>query len=163
MRAVSNSTPLIFLAKIGRIQLLAKIFEGVLIPKEVYSEVVIRGKAGGHPDSVLVEELINKDLIIVRDVEVTVLKDAPVDEGEKAAISLALEEGIEEVLIDEGKVRRMARLLGLKPRGTLWVLSKLYEEGFISKKEFKTSVFDLIEKGYRIREDILIDLLEEVG
>lgn len=159
---VSNSTPLIFLARIGKIRLLEKIFEKILVPEEVYSEVVVKGKDRGHPDFVLVEELVNEGFILTRDVEIVTLKEAPIDEGEKATISLALKEGIE-ILIDEGKVRRMAKLMGLRPRGTLWILSKFYEEDLISKEEFKRSIFDLIEKGYRIREEILIGLLEELA
>jgi len=40
MRAVVNSSPLIFLAKIGKLDLLNKLFDEVIIPKAVYEEVV---------------------------------------------------------------------------------------------------------------------------
>lgn len=162
MQVVSNSTPLIFLAKIGKLHYLEKIFERILIPEEVYSEAVIEGKERRYPDSILIEELVKKGFILVKNVKITVLKDAPIDEGEKAAVSLALRENIKNIMIDEGKVRRMAKLLGLKARGSLWVLSKFYEKDLISKEEFKKSVFDLLSKGYRIREEILIELLQEL-
>ncbi len=41
---VSNSTVLIYLAKIGKIGLLKILFKKILIPAEVFKEVVIRGK-----------------------------------------------------------------------------------------------------------------------
>jgi hypothetical protein len=160
---VSNSTPLIFLSKIGKIQHLRELFDFVIIPSEVYEEVVVSGKKGGHPDAIAVEELVKRGFIVVKEVEIAHLLDAPIEEGEKAAISLALAEGIHEVLIDEAKVRRMAKLLGLTPRGTIWILSRLYEEGIISKEDFKNSIFELIEKGFRIREELLIDILKELG
>ena len=43
MVAVANSTPLIALSKIGLFELLKDYFNEILIPKEVYEEVVTRG------------------------------------------------------------------------------------------------------------------------
>lgn len=162
MPAVSNSTPLIFLAKMGKIQLLQNLFENVLIPREVYSEVVEQGKKRSYSDSLLIEELVRKGFIVTKNVDITVLKDANIEEGEKAAISLAVKENIKDILIDEAKVRRMAEFLGLRPRGTLWILSRAYEENLVSKEEFKTSIFELLGKGYRIKEEILVEILREL-
>lgn len=162
MAVVSNSTPLIFLSKIGKIGYLRELFDFVIIPEEGYEEVVVAGRKGGHPDAIAVEELVKKGFIVVKEVEITQLLDAPVEGGEKAAISLALAEGTHEILIDEAKVRRMAKLLGLTPKGTIWILSRLYEEGIISKGDFKNSIFELVEKGFRIREELLIDILKEL-
>ncbi len=153
---------MIFLSKIGKIQHLRELFDFVLIPREVYEEVVVAGKKAGYPDAIAVEELVKDGFIVVKDVEVAQLRDAPIEEGEKAAISLALAEGIHEVLIDEAKVRRMAKLLGLTPKGTKWVLSKLWEKGILSKEDFRNSIFELVEKGFRIREELLIDVLKEL-
>ncbi len=41
MKAVVNSSPLIFLAKINRLDLLNKLFDEVIIPKAVYEEALI--------------------------------------------------------------------------------------------------------------------------
>jgi len=43
MKAVSNASPLIILGKLGQLGLLLKVFDQVLIPREVYNEVVING------------------------------------------------------------------------------------------------------------------------
>jgi uncharacterized protein len=45
---VSNSSPLITLARVGRFDLLRQLFEQIHIADEVYREVVVRG--AGHPD-----------------------------------------------------------------------------------------------------------------
>ena len=44
MPIVSNSTPLIHLAKIERLNLLKEFFEEILIPEAVYQECVVEGK-----------------------------------------------------------------------------------------------------------------------
>ena len=45
---VSNATPLIYLAKIGKIDLLRKVFKEVFIPEEVKVEAVDEGKSWGR-------------------------------------------------------------------------------------------------------------------
>ncbi|CAG0963865.1 MAG: hypothetical protein MPEBLZ_02775 [Candidatus Methanoperedens nitroreducens] len=45
---VSNSTILIYLAKIGKLNLLKKLFTEVFIPVEVFNEVVVNGKEQQH-------------------------------------------------------------------------------------------------------------------
>jgi predicted nucleic acid-binding protein len=44
MIIISDSTPLINFAKLGRLDLLQKLFEKVYIPEAVYYEVVIEGE-----------------------------------------------------------------------------------------------------------------------
>lgn len=43
MAVVSNSSPLIFYAKIGRLDILRNLFSTLLIPPAVYAEVAIAG------------------------------------------------------------------------------------------------------------------------
>ena len=50
MPIVSNTSPLIWLSKIGKITLLKKLFDEVIIPKEVYKEAVERGLQEGFSD-----------------------------------------------------------------------------------------------------------------
>jgi predicted nucleic acid-binding protein len=159
---VSNSTPLIFLAKIGRLDLLEKIFDAVIIPDKVFSEVVIEGKEKGYSDAFIVEKFIDNGIISKKDVKIKYLNDMPIGKGELEAIELAVKMGIQDILIDEAKGRRIARLYDLQPKGTLWVLTKAFENDFLSQEELKNSITELIRCGYRIKEDILVDILKEL-
>jgi predicted nucleic acid-binding protein len=159
---VSNSTPLIFLAKIGRLNILEHIFKTVNIPNEVYTEVVIRGKEKGYSDAFLVEKLVDKNLILKKDVEIKKLKNMPIGKGEQETIELAMKLGIPDILIDDAKGRRIARVYDLKPKGTLWVLTKAYEEDVINKQDLKNCITELIKHGFRIKEEILIEILKEL-
>ncbi|MEW6213830.1 MAG: hypothetical protein AB1478_01290 [Nitrospirota bacterium] len=82
--------------------------------------------------------------------------------GEKAVISLAVKQKIERVLIDESKARMVARFKGLKPKGTLGILWDSYRVGNIDGKTLEALSLELIEKGYRIKEELLVEFLKKV-
>ncbi len=83
-------------------------------------------------------------------------------QGERAVISLALKEGVDIVLVDERKARIVARLYDLKPRGTISILRQQYLDGRMNKVQLREMVFELIEKGYRIKEEILVAFLKDL-
>ena len=162
MKVVSNSTPLIFLAKIGKMALLDELFEVVIIPNKVFTEVVVEGKERGYSDSYMVEKFIEKDIIQIKEIKIGEATDIPIGSGELEAIELAVKLKIKDILIDEAKGRRIARLYDLKPKGTLWVLTKAFEDEIITKEELKNSISELIKSGYRIREEILVEIYNQL-
>jgi predicted nucleic acid-binding protein len=164
VKAVSNASPLIYLAKIKQIRLLPKLFQEILVSNRVYEETVIRGRELGYEDANLINEQVQTGFINVRRVslEKQFLKEFPIEEGEKETIQLALREKISTVLADERKARIAAEMLGLKPLGTIGVLSLAVKQGAISRKQMREDVLKLVKKGYRIREEILSTILEEL-
>jgi hypothetical protein len=130
----------------------------------VYEETVIKGRELGHEDANLINELVQTGFIKVSGVtlEKQFLKEFPIDEGEKETIQLALKEKISKILVDERKARSAAEILALEPLGTIGVLSLAVRQGVISKKQMKEDILKLVKKGYRIREEILSTILEEL-
>src|SRR4030066_1296138 len=106
---VSNSTVLIYLAKIGKINLLKELFGEILIPAEVIDEVGIRGKEHQHPDAFIVESAVEEGWIHIKDVEVFgELEDFGIDPGEAQAISLAKSLEVP-ILLDQTHARNAAK------------------------------------------------------
>ena len=58
MKIVANASPLLFLAKIHKLELLIELFEEVIIPMQVFAEVVTKGKEKGMDDAFLIENLV---------------------------------------------------------------------------------------------------------
>ena len=160
IKIVSNASPLIFLAKIGKLDLL-ETFE-IIIPKQVYSEIK-EGEKSGREDSHKIESLIKNNKIKVEEIEIIAeLEEQNLGEGEKAAISLAIDKKIELILLDERKARRVAKFYKLNPRGAIGVLTDAFRKNKISKKEFKELIQKLIKEGYRISEELIMDLLKDI-
>jgi predicted nucleic acid-binding protein len=157
---VSNATPLIYLAKIGKLELLKIIFGEVVIPEEVRVEVVEKGKQLGRKDAYVVEKAIVQGWIRVIStdpLEMPIL----LDKGEEEALSLAKQQKAEVVLVDEVSARSAARLLGLKPRGTLFVLLMAMRKKQLDFDEFLQTLDQLIEQGFRLREEVYVQAVKE--
>lgn len=105
MIVVSNTTPLIGLASIGRFDLLHAMFGEITIAQAVYEEAVIAGRAeGGAKREVSGASWVKT--VSVRDrLAVEVLLDE-LDLGEAETIILARELHADWVLMDEKKGRR---------------------------------------------------------
>ena len=161
-QVVSNSTPLIFLAKIGKLDLLERIFSKVYISDAVFNEVIIKGKEKGYSDAFLVEKFVEKGTILKKNVKIEKLNNIPIGKGELETIELAIKINVEDILIDDSKGRKFARLYGLQPKGTLWVLTKAFEEYLISKEDLKNNITELVKSGFRIKEDLLIEILKDL-
>ncbi|MEK9148520.1 MAG: DUF3368 domain-containing protein, partial [Candidatus Desantisbacteria bacterium] len=91
LKVVSNSSPLIHLAKIGLLDLLAEQFNQILIPKAVWKETVEEG--GDEPDAKIIAQAswIKVEKVSSSPLFTTLL--ALLDKGEAEAIALAIEIG----------------------------------------------------------------------
>jgi len=159
-RVVSNATPLIYLAKIGRMDLLKEVFEEVLIPEEVKVEVVDEGKRLGERDAYIVEKAVRDGWLKVLTVEALEIP-IKLEQGEVAVLSLAKRQGFREVLVDEVSVRTAARLMGLIPRGTVFVLLKALEIEEISLNDFLDALSELVRHGFRLKEEVYLEAVRK--
>ena len=155
-----------YLTKINNLNLLKDLFKEILIPKEVYEEVVVRGKEGNFLDALKVEKAIkdgwikvNETIIIDKDVEKFNLD---IDIGELAVINLAQKIKPILILIDDASARVIAESFGFKVRGTLYVLLIAYRNKIISKVEIKSLLKLLILEGFRISTELYAQILEDI-
>lgn len=155
MKVVSNSGPLMALAKLGLLDLLPQLYEEVLVPAAVYAEVVARGTRLGYPDALPVQVATEKKrltLVEVSDEELpSDLASLPLDAGEKEAIHVALREPVDLVLLDDSKARHEAQTRGLAVRGTLGVIVQAYRSELLTLDEVDTSLGEI-----SARDDIWI-------
>lgn len=158
---IANSTPLIYLAKLGKISLLRILFSKIYIPEAVKYEVVDQGKAHNEPDAIIVEQAIQEGWIIVREIKpLAILQEMGIDRGELEAISLAVEMKQKEILLDQTHARVAAELVGLIPRGTLYVLLRALKENKINQKEYRFLLESLLAAGFRMSEELYLNALK---
>jgi predicted nucleic acid-binding protein len=156
---VCNSTVLIYLAKIGKLNLLKELFGEVLISTEVFDEVVIRGKEHKHPDAFIVENAIEEGWISIKEIKsIEEMEDFGIDLGEAQAISLTKSIGAP-VLLDQTHARNAAKALGLKPRGTIFVLLAALRKKLLTSEDYQDSLEDLVKAGFRVSDEVYLEAI----
>jgi len=160
MLVVSNSSVLINLAIIGRLELLKMKFEEIMVPKAVWQEVVIEGK--GEPGA---KEVSESAWIKVKDINDKLLVTSlsqQLDDGESEAIALALENNADLVLLDERDARETAEAFSLELLGTIGILIWAKKEGHILN--LKTELDRLINlAGFWVSRDLYERALAVAG
>ena len=129
MIVVSNTSPIINLAAIGQLDLLRRLYGKVVIPQTVHEEITRAGVE--QPGSTDVETQAWIETRPVADQALVASLRLELDEGEAAAIALAVELSADLILLDERKGRRIAARLGLHPVGLLGVLIEAKHAGVI--------------------------------
>jgi len=162
MKAVINASPLIFLAKLGKLQLLSKLFEDVYVPEQVLNEV-LRGLEGGFKDALQIKDQVEKGKI--KKVEVRTqnekFKTLGLHLGELAVLSYAKEKDISNVIVDDYSAIKAAKYFGLRPISTPFILLRALKEKDISYADFKDSLDELMDQKYRISPKLYMKILEK--
>ena len=126
---VINTGPLLALiAGIGDLSLLERLYKRVLVPFEVCQEIEAGGYSGFGVSEFRSASFLEKRSTLIK---ITPFLQNALDLGEASVIQLALDENIQTVCIDETMGRRIARLNGLKLTGSIGVLIRAKQEGFV--------------------------------
>lgn len=159
MVVISNSSPIIHLAKIGRLNLLERLYSRILIPEKVYLECTDTVQYHTEVELITQPAWIKRHLI--EDDRLFNLLYAEIDAGEAEALVLALEQKADLLLLDDQEARSMARKLGLPVTGTLGVLLKAKNEGMINS--FAEDLQKLQKSGFWLSQNLVNTLLSSSG
>jgi len=126
MIVVSNASPVIFLSKLGALELLAQCFDEVHIPEAVKTEI--------------------GDVVLPEFIQVTAISEfgqhyvsgaiGALHAGELEAIRLTEEIEADIVILDDFRARQKAKSQNQTVTGTLGILLLAKEQGFIEKATF---------------------------
>jgi len=153
MKIISNTGPIIGLAKIHLLFLLNQIASEVLIPPMVHRELM--GKAG--PETAQIDKAL-RDFLKVADLKPlnpTVEKAiSALDEGEKEVIGLASKtSGHILTLMDDRAGREAAAKLNIPVSGLVGILVLAKEKGIV--KKIGPLLLELRDKGYWLSDEVL--------
>jgi len=152
---ISNSSPLIFLAKINQLGLLEKLFGSIIITSDVRVEV-LEDKKDGYK---IIEKAIQEGWIKILDPENEV--DFGIDKGENSSVNLARElKGT--LIIDDADAIKIAKTFNIKILRTTTILLMSLKKLLIDKKQVKELLQRLIENEYYISSYYYSKLLKAV-
>ena len=160
MKAVFNSSPIIFLTKLGIIEAALDLFERIDIPSLVYSEIRQQQDASAEA----VEDLISRKRVSVLKAENHRFANAlnrRLGKGEAEAIALSIETRADLVILDDHAARAEAMRLGLAVKGTLGIIRRLIENGAF-KSDLEELFINLKAMGFRIRAELFWEIFSGI-
>lgn len=149
---MTNTTPLITLAGVGLLDLLPRLYDEIWAPRIVLDEYSAKVPPT-EPDLALVSWLTVIDAIEI-DPALPLL-----DGGEAAALSLAQSIRARLILLDERKARQIATRIGLQVAGTLAVLLRAKQQGYIAM--IRPYIIQMQNQGRRFHPDLIARLLAD--
>ena len=153
---ICNTTPMIALSSIGKINLLKEVFSTVTLPKAVIDEIEVGGKVDvpNFRDFDWLQIVPN-----ITSIENRLLYQ--LDYGERQVVLNALELNADLVLIDDRVARNIAEHLGLRVKGTLGVLVSAKRKGLITS--FIDMALEMKENGIYFSEKLIYDISSAIG
>jgi len=159
LKVVCDSTVLIGLAKIDKIDLLKQIVTDVYMPEAVFNEVVGRGIE--RPGA---KEIHNADWIKtapVKDKRTIQMLIAEIGRGEAETLVLGKELNADWLIIDDGRARAAAASAGFKIIGLAGILLLAKDLGLI--RSVKSLLDELKSKNFRLSDRIYRDIIKKAG
>lgn len=157
-RVVANTSPLLNLALVERLDLLEAQFSSVLVPEQVWDELT-EGEDGVDD----LERYRERDVLEIVPVEETELFREfrrELDRGESAALAHAIEIDAELVLLDEREARAAANRHELSRTGVIGVLLRGSRDGVVDLREELDALGDA---GFWISDELYERALELDG
>ena len=155
MIVVADTTPIITLMKLQRLDLLEKLFGTVLVPNAVYEELISNSNYLIEAQMV-VECPFLKHCSVSDRQSIKILREiVGLDAGESEAIALAEEKCADLLIIDERKGRRVAKQMELKITGTIGILLQAFDCKILSQEEILSCAESLRNSRIRISDSLL--------
>ena len=154
-KVIANTTPLISLADIGCFELLQKLYGEIVIPHAVLEELK------SEPTKTLVRNSNFIHVMRISDYRTKRIFSSRLHNGEVEVLLLAEEQDADLLLMDDNAAKKTAKFMGFKVTGTLGVLLKGKQEGYI--REIKPLLDKLIATGFYVKPEIMQYVLEEAN
>lgn len=167
MIAVINASPLIFLGKIGALNLLPKLFDEIVTTEGVKEEVLRKESA---PEKIMLDQAFNSWLHIEKAHNPQLeknLSEFAIQQAEITVLVLAFEllkiKKQPITIIDDRAAREIARTMGLTITGTIGIVLRSVKADHISKPESMRYLNKLSqETDFRMSVSLYARLLSEI-
>jgi len=155
---LSDSSPLITLAKIGYLDLLPQLYEKVTITPEVYAEVVVRGAGMAGSSQISAVKWLDVKPVQKPANPADAQQHYNLGIGEQSVIMLGRELNADVLLIDDMKARKLAQEEGLVVLGCVGVLHDAFGLKLIS--DLPEAYRQLLASGAYVDRPLLENILK---
>lgn len=149
---VFDATPLVYLGRVDRLDLVDHATEYSLIPRRVYEEVVTVGIEDGHPDARRVQRAVESGTFEISAVEETTTYDRIAENDHLSSADAAVlamahnRDGT--AIMDDAYGRTVAETEGISTRGTAFLVLVALRDGHIGPDEAVDVIDALLSVGW---------------
>ena len=162
MIVIADTTSLITLMKLQRLDLLEKLFGNVSIPNAVYEELISNPMYLAEAQMIAPCPFLKRIEVSDRQ-SIKILREVVgLDAGESEAIALAEGKHADLLIIDERKGRRVAKQMELKIIGTIGILLHAFDCKILSQEEILSYSEKLRESRIRVSDSLFELILNHV-
>ena len=146
-KVIVNSSPVIGLANIGKLDILRQMYGAITIPQAVFDEIKspsVQRQVNANRDWIRVEQ--------INDASQKQMYRAKLHAGEVEVMILAQEKKADLVILDDNAAKKTAKFLGLRVIGTLGILVLAKTRGYI--KDASPFLDALKRDGFFVSDDL---------
>ncbi|MCX8177086.1 MAG: DUF3368 domain-containing protein [Candidatus Bathyarchaeota archaeon] len=163
---VFNSTPLIYMTRIG----LSRIFEELkgekLTSPSVKLEVVDEGKRKGVADAVILDKLFQKDVFkVVKPKNTSFLETLSQASGlhmTDAEVLAIAKERDGTAIMDDEVARKTAKIYVIAYAGIPYISVMAFSQGLITKEKARQAINDMVFAGWRCSVETYVKIMESL-
>lgn len=161
MIVVCNSSPIISLATIEKLDLLESVFKEIHIPVAVYDEVVVQGENKPGVQPVIQADWITTVPVKDKDVVAVLRATYHLGIGEAEAIVLAEQLQADWLLLDDLAARNAGEQRALRFIGTLGILLLAKDLGLLTN--IREVLEELVVSGFHVSDSLYQRILARSG
>jgi predicted nucleic acid-binding protein len=165
---VFDATPLIYLAKADRLDVIETLDEPRFVPEAVHREVVTAGIERGYDDARRIERVVENGLLDVVSVDTG---DSPIatrlarhpglSDADVAVLACAAaRDGV--AVMDESAGRSAAEIEDVETRGTAYLVLAAVRDGSLSPADGRTAIDAMIDRGWYVAPDVYTKIVRKV-
>ncbi len=135
---IVNSSPIITLGKVGKLELLHRLFDNVSITEQVYKEILSKPT---YAETIAIKKAVEDDkwIKVYKSREVSKVLGT----GEASSLGLALKLK-QSLIIDDKKAVFMANTLGIECHGTLYIVLLALKKRIIKNKKEAIDIVNML-------------------
>jgi len=166
MTVVFDATPLIYLGKAERLDVLSNIERELVVPTRVYEEVVYEGMKYGYADAERVNKRVREGLLEQRSFEETerferLVRNTNLSPADVTVLLLADDaDGV--AVMDEQHGRDVADVEGIETRGTAYLLLSLVKNDGVSGEDARETIDAMLDAGWHCAPDFYAKILRKL-
>jgi predicted nucleic acid-binding protein len=163
---VFDATPLIYLARVDRLELGLELADSCLVPEPVHEEVVAEGLDAGYADARRIQRAVEADRLEIREPPADGLierleQNDGLSEADISVLALTAATG-GTAIMDEHRGRQVARVEEITVHGTAFLVLVALRDGALDRQETLDIIDEMIEAGWHCSTELYARIRERI-